>query len=64
MTRTLVFVKELPDASVIAAIQEVLDDSRVVFELSEDKKAIVVAGDHDMANVAKKLIDELGYTIL
>lgn len=64
MTSTVVFVKGLQDEGVRSAIENELKETRVTFRFDMNNGAIVVEGDHDMATIVKKVVEEMGYEVL
>lgn len=64
MTSTLVFVKGLQEEGVRDAIEKELLETRVTYKFDVHNGAIVVQGDHDMATIVKKVVEEMGYEVL
>ncbi len=62
--KRVLLVKNLNTQEHVEMIKEKLDQTRVVYEVDLNKKCVVVHGDYDMANVARKELNELGFIIL
>ena len=62
--KRVLLIKNLNTEEHVNMIKEKLDQTRVVYEVNLLKKCVVVYGDYDMANVARKELNELGFIIL
>lgn len=62
--KRVLMVKNLNTEEHIKMIQEKLDQTRVVYDIDLTKKCVIVHGDYDMANIARKELNELGFIIL
>ena len=55
-------VSDMNCANCAKKIQNALEDTRVKFEIKLADKIVVVDGDSDMVAVAKKVINDIGFT--
>lgn len=62
--RSIVLVKDMNCENCANKIQTALEATRVTFEIKLDQKAVIVEGDSDMVRVAKKVIDDIGFTVI
>ena len=59
---SIIMVSDMNCANCAKKIQNALEDTRVKFEIKLADKIVVVDGDSDMVAVAKKVINDIGFT--
>lgn len=64
MSNTVVFIKEVKDEQARQRMEAELAETRVSYHFDLNNGAIVVHGDHDMASIVRKVVEELGYEVL
>lgn len=62
--RNIILVKNLQDEKSVKLINNALADTRVVYEISLEKKCIIVDGNADMVAITKKILHDLGFVTL
>lgn len=62
--KQLLMVKDMSCQNCANKIKNALSETRVDFEVILDSKTVVVNGDNDMVAVARKVITDIGFTIL
>ncbi|MCI8270865.1 MAG: hypothetical protein HFG16_00895 [Erysipelotrichaceae bacterium] len=60
--KSIIMVSDMNCANCAKKIQNALEDTRVKFEIKLADKIVVVDGDSDMVAVAKKVINDIGFT--
>ena len=60
--KRIIMVSDMNCANCAKKIQNALEDTRVKFEIKLADKIVVVDGDSDMVAVAKKVINDIGFT--
>lgn len=62
--KTIIMVQDMNCANCAKKIENALQDTRVDFEVNLEQKAVIVNGGADMANVARKVITDIGFTVI
>lgn len=62
--KNILLVKNLKDEASKSKIKAALEETRVEFEVNIDKECVIVEGNYDMVVIAKRIINDLGFTIL
>lgn len=62
--RCVIMIKDMNCANCAKRIDDALSSTRVNYEVKLDKKVVVVDGDHDMVYTARKIISDLGFTVI
>ncbi|MEF9962516.1 MAG: cation transporter [Erysipelotrichaceae bacterium] len=62
--KQLILVSDMNCENCAKKISDALSETRVDFEVILDSKTVVVNGDNDMAAVARRTINEAGFTII
>lgn len=60
--KSIIMVSDMNCANCAKKIETALTDTRVKFEINLADKIVVVDGDGDMVAVAKKVINDIGFT--
>lgn len=62
--KSIILVKNMKDSTSAKQIESALAQTRVDYEVNLDKGCVVIEGNTDMVAIARKVINELGYTII
>lgn len=62
--KNIILIKNLNGEDSKKKISAALAETRVEYEVNMEKGCIIVEGNYDMVVVAKKIINDLGFTIL
>lgn len=60
--KSIIMVSDMNCANCAKKIADALATTRVKFEVKLQDKIVVVDGDGDMVSVAKKIINDIGFT--
>lgn len=61
--KKIIFVENLTDSETAERIRLILNETRVLFDVSLENKAVIVHGDNDAVYAAKVALREEGYKI-
>lgn len=64
MKKHILMVSDMACENCAKKIENALKQTRVDFEVNLEQKAVIVYGDADMINVAKKTISDIDFTVL
>ncbi len=62
--KSIIMIKNMKGADCAKEIQLALEDTRVDFTIDIEKQIVVIDGGIDMVNIAKRVIQDLGFTII
>lgn len=62
--KNIILVKDMNCMNCAKKIEQALSETRVDFEVNLEQKAVVVKGGADMVAVARKVIQEIGFTVM
>lgn len=62
--KSIILVKDMNCGHCAKKIEDALSETRVDFEVNLEQKAVIVKGGSDMVAVARKVIQEIGFTVM
>lgn len=62
--KNILLIKDMNCENCAMKIDKVLSETRVDYEINLEKKCVIVNGNYDMVSIARKAINEIGFTII
>lgn len=62
--KNIILVKNMEGADNALRIDNALSETRVDYEVNQDKGCVIIDGNADMVAIARKVINDLGFRII